>query len=145
MRFFIFPLENIYIAVAADRVKRFVSQENSKDSADIDHVSIPVYMIFGKLQCAENMSQHGIVLKQEACASDGCGGNKTYMIITPPVERDIDIEENEIQSLPGSFTGIYSSFNGLYFNEQKIIFFLDIEKLISLWMKRQEHGGQVSG
>jgi len=145
MRFFIFPLENIYIAVAADRVKRFISTENSDDSALVDHINIPVYMIFGRQQCSETMSQHGIVLKQETCTSFICGGNKTFVIITPPVERDIDVAENEIQSLPGTFSGIYSSFNGLYFNEQKIIFFLDVEKLISLWMKKSGHSGQVSG
>jgi len=142
MRFFIFPVENIYIAVAADKVKRFIShdtddsiREDYKDTVKQesvkDNIKIPVNIIFGKLR--DNKSfRHGIVLKQET--SD----NKTLVIITPPVERDIDVAEKEIQSLPGSFSGVYSSFSGLYFNEQKIIFFLDIEKLTSLWLSKQE-------
>jgi len=131
MRFFIFPLENIYIAVAADRVKRFISAENNMNSVNVDHINIPVYMIFGKPRCIENISCHGIVLKQET------NENKTLVMITPPVEKDIDIAENEIQSLPGSFSGIYSSFNGIYFSGQKIIFFLDIEKLTAFWLENQ--------
>jgi len=138
MRFFIFPIENIYIAVAADKVKRFISPD-TEDTAGIEHIKIPAYMIFGKLLFPQNAPCHGIVLKQETDADGISGGNKTFVIITPPVERDIDVAEKEIQSLPGSFSGIYSSFNGLYFNGQKIIFFLDIEKLIALWLKRSEH------
>jgi len=143
MRFFIFPIDKIYIAVAADNVKRFISHDENykdsvnKDSVSIDRIEIPVYMIFGKLRCYENMSFHDIVLKQET------NDNKSLVIITPPVEKDIDVPESEIQSLPASFSGVYSSFNGLYFNDKKIIFFLDIEKLISLWLKRPEFKKQV--
>ena len=145
MRFFIFPIENIYIAVAADKVKRFISPDNNCDGAvNADQIKIPVYMIFGKHRHLENMPCHGIVLKQEG-EDGGNGGNKTFVIITPPVERDIDVAEKEIQNLPGSFSGIYSSFNGLYFSGQKIIFFLDIEKLISLWLNKSEHERLVSG
>jgi len=131
MRFFIFPIENIYVAVAADKVKRFMSTENNNDSVNIDQITIPVHMIFGKLRCIDNMSSHIIVLKQQT------NENKNLVMITPPVERDIDVAENEIQSLPGSFTGIYSSFYGIYFSGQKIIFFLDVEKLTALWLENQ--------
>ena len=145
MRFFIFPLETIYIAVAADKVKRFISPENDKDHFYPEQIKLPVYSIFGELNCDENMPHHGIVLKQETGASGRCGDNKTLVIITPPVERDIDVDEKNIQNLPGSFSGVYSLFNGLYFNEQKIIFFLDVEKFISLRLNKVGHTGQVSG
>jgi len=129
MRFFIFPLDGIYIAVAADKVKRFIS--SGAVPFDSGQIKVPVCVIFGKPDNMEkSASQHGIVLKKET------EDNKTLVIITPPVERDIDVEESDIQSLPGSFKGVYSSFNGLYFNGQKIIFFLDVEKLTSLWLKR---------
>ena len=159
MRFFIFPLENIYIAVAADKVKRFISSDAAdnfhENNKDTDQIIIPVNMIFGKLRYAETESvRHGIVLKHET------NGSKTLMIITPPVERDIEVAEKDIQSLPGSFTGIYSSFNGIFFYEpaarelsrqlkerngvssgpdKKIVFFLDVEKFTSLWLKRSVH------
>ncbi|MCL2264769.1 MAG: hypothetical protein FWC22_01895 [Treponema sp.] len=141
MRFFIFPLENIYIAVAADKIKCFVSSDilnssRDNDPSGNDQIKIPVYMIFGKQHCAENASCHGIILKQETDAM--CGGNKTLVIVTPPVERDFYIEEKEIQSFPGTFSGVYYLFSGLYFNEQNIILFLDVEKLISHWLKRLE-------
>jgi len=175
MRFFIFPYENIYIAVAADMVKRFISLDapdnfhdtGKKELPETDQIKIPVCMIFKKLH-EDKSSRHGIVLKQETAAS-GVFGDKTIVIITPPVERDIEVAENKIQKLPGSFTGVYSTFSGLYFNEpvvkptrqlkeqngetsgsdKKIIFFLDIEKFISMWQKRSEHElqaeRQVSG
>ena len=138
MRFFIFPFENIYIAVAADNVKRFISpdsadspQENCKDPVKIQLHS-----------AGNNGSRHGIVLKQET------NDNETIILITPPVEKDIDVAEKEIQSLPKSFAGIYASFNGIYFNEHKIIFFLDTEKLTGLWLNKPwlykpKHKGQV--
>ena len=145
MRFFIFPLDSIYIAVAADNVKRFISSD--AELSETDHINMPVYMIFRKLNGIENISCHGIVLKQET------NDNKTIVIIIPPVERDIDVEEKQIQSLPGSLKGIYSSFSGICFNEQKIIFFLDIEKFSSLWLSKFKDElpvlfpskGQVSG
>ena len=138
MRFFIFPFKNIYIAVAADKVKRFISPDTADNVQDncTDPVKIQIY-------CAENMPHHGIVLKQETGASSRYGDHKTIILITPPVERDIDVAEKEIQSLPVSFTGIYASFNGIYFNEQKIIFFLDVEKLTALWLNKLEHERQV--
>jgi len=130
MRFFIFPLENIYVAISADKVKSFVSMENNIDTG---HIKIPVCMIFGKREYGQNVSCHGIILKQDDGASGILSGDKSYLIITPPVEKDIHIEEKEIQNLPGNFGGIYYLFNGLYFNNQKLILFLDIEKFISHW------------
>ena len=133
MRFFIFPFEKIYIAVAADKVKRFISTATADTIQGNDPVKIPLHR-------AENMAHHGIVLKQET------NDHKTLVLITPPVEKDIEVAEKEIQSLPGSFAGMYASFYGIYFNEQKIIFFLDVEKLTALWLHTKFPAeGQVSG
>ncbi|MCL2176243.1 MAG: hypothetical protein FWB73_09395 [Treponema sp.] len=133
MRYFIFPIENIYIAVSADKVKRFISH-NSEESSDNGKIKITVNSIFGKLHNTDNkIFSHDIVLKQKT------NDNKTLILVTPPVERDIDVAENQIQNLPGSFSGVYSSFNGLYFDKQNIIFFLNLEKTISLWFKKPEH------
>ena len=121
MRFFIFPLEKIYIGIEAERVKRLISGDATDGGQQL---KIPFGQIFRGLRSMdEGGFRHGIVLKQET------GDNKTLVIITPPVERDITIEEKEIRSLPESFSGAYSLFNGVYFNEQKIVFFLDVEKL----------------
>jgi len=143
MRFFIFPLDNIYIAVAADNVKCFISSDaidsfagNNNDQESTGYVKIPVYMIFGKRDCAGNALRHGIVLKHETGASGADG--RAFIIITPPVERDIFVDEQEIQGFPGSFSGVYSSFNGLYFSGQKVILFLDIEKFTSFWLNKPE-------
>ncbi|MCL2229590.1 MAG: hypothetical protein FWC01_00695 [Treponema sp.] len=125
MRFFIFPIENIHIAISADKVARFVSH-NSEESGD---TKIPLCMFFSNQKYNENSPSHGIVLKQET------DDNKTTVIITPPVEEDINVAQEEIHSLPESFCGVYSSFNGMFFNKQKIIFFLDVEIFISLWNK----------
>jgi len=133
MRYFIFPVENIYIAVSADKVKRFISH-NSEESSDNDKIKIIVNTIFGKLHNTDNkFFSHDIVLKQKT------NDDKTLILVTPPVERDIEVSENQIQNLPESLTGVYSSFNGLYFDKQNIIFFLNLEKMISLRLKKQEH------
>jgi len=128
MRFFIFPIESIHIAVAADKVSKFISH----DMTEAEQTVIPLYILFTRHQKNENVSFHGIVLKQEIC------DNKKIVIMTPPIEEDINVSQEEIQSLPDSFSGVYSSFNGIYFYRQKLIFFLDIENFISLWQTKHE-------
>ena len=144
MRFFIFPLEKIYIGIEAGKVKCLISSSGSDTDGAVDdtadnspdsgrQLKIPFDRIFRGLSPADISSFcHGIVLKQET------GSCQTMVIITPPVERDIDVEEKKIRSLPGSFSGVYSSFNGVYFNEQKIVFFLDVEKLAKRNFSGQE-------
>ncbi|MCL2181526.1 MAG: hypothetical protein FWB83_10415, partial [Treponema sp.] len=108
MRFFIFPLDNIHIAVAADKVKCFISLDNVQEDsyqAEPGQIKIPIYIVFGKSR-GENISCHGIVLKQKTSRDE------TLVIITPHIEKDINIDEKEIQSLPGCFSDVYSSFSG---------------------------------
>jgi chemotaxis signal transduction protein len=51
------------------------------------------------------------------------------VLLTPRIDIDLDIPEEEIQQLPKAISGLFHYIRGVYFNDYDAIFILDPEKL----------------
>jgi hypothetical protein len=83
-------------------------------------ISLPA--LFGLEESAPN----GVVLK--TTASKGAETQKT-VLLTPKIDIDLEIPEENIRSLPEAFSGRFRYFRGACFNGQDIILIIDLDKL----------------
>ena len=67
---------------------------------------------------------HGLVLKIPGAVLPG-----RIILLTPKIDIDVEIPDEKIKKLPGSFAGVYSLVNGACFMDQGMILLLDSIKL----------------
>jgi len=68
----------------------------------------------------EAAAPHGIVLKPRAGVT----------LLTPKIDAETEIPEENIRSLPKVMNGMYRHFKGAYCTEKNVILILDPEKLL---------------
>jgi chemotaxis signal transduction protein len=76
------------------------------------------------LRQKETAAPHGIVLKHQPPDAP-----KTTLL-TPKIDAELEIPEEEIRGLPEVLGGSYKNFRGAYCGGQKVILILNPEKLL---------------
>ena len=82
-----------------------------------EEISVSLPVLFLQKSAA---TPHGVVLRSDCTP-------KT-VLLTPGIERDLDIAEESIHQLPGIFTGLSRYFKGVYFDNKNLILLLNTEK-----------------
>jgi len=124
MKYFICALENkkINLGISAKHTQRIIQAakiqavEYEAESKEI-FVSLPAL-----LQQKNTDAPHGIVLKTEH--------KKRIVLLTPRIDIDLEIPEENISRLPDAFVGLYGYFRGVCFHKESLILILNIEKIL---------------
>ena len=126
MKYFICGLDEINLGIPAGYTERIIQvaraqacvHENENQDS---YISIPV--LFGQKDVS---APHGLVLKRSA------SGPGKKILLTPKIEIDLEIPEQDIHRLPGAFAGVFAFVKGACFagSADKMILILDPEKLL---------------
>ena len=145
MRYFICALDRISLGIPAERTERIIpvtriqtvilETENQNQMA---FISLPVLFrqndpgngaVTSGLKSNSLRSQpegmHGVVLKTNC-------GIETFktVLLTPRIDVDLEIPEENIHCLPEALTGLFKCFKGAYFTGESVILILNTEKLM---------------
>jgi len=66
---------------------------------------------------------HGLVLKLSV------SGGKKIVLLTPKIEKDMEIQDENVHRLPDLFSGAFKFIRGVFFNEENPVFILNPEML----------------
>ena len=127
MKYFICALNTFNLGIPADLTGRIINAERTQTDIfetedDIAFVSIPA------LFRQKNSTLHGLVLKTGAVI---CKWPGSIILLTPRIEIDLEILDEEIRPLPDSFSGAFFFVKGAFFSAgQNMIMIIDPEKLL---------------
>jgi len=127
LKYFICALGKINIGIPAQQTERIISVTRIQGAAretENNEVFISLTVLLGQKETA---APHGIVLKH--LASQPPDAPKTTLL-TPKIDAELEIPEEEIRSLPEVLGGSYKKFRGAYCADKKIILILNPEKLL---------------
>jgi len=86
-------------------------------------ISLPALLRHNK-----TAAPHGIVLKQGAGQPAGTAAKTT--LLTPKIDAETEIPEEDIHSLPKAMDAAYRHFRGAYCTGQNVVLILNPEKLM---------------
>ena len=116
-------MDKVFLGIPARQTERIIAVTRIQDSARETEnqevfISLPVI-----LRQKDITAPHGIVLKSGAeCA-------KTTLL-TPKIDAELEIPEEDIHTLPKAMDGVYRHFRGAYCTDQKVILILNPQKLL---------------
>jgi hypothetical protein len=110
------PAEQTEKIISVNRAQTAISESENGET----FISLPA--LFRLNENAPN----GVVLKP--AASQEATAPKT-ILLTPKIDIDLEIPEENMGSLPESFSGWFRYFRGACFNDHNVILILDPEKL----------------
>jgi hypothetical protein len=124
LKYFVCALGKTNIGIPARQTQQIISVANAHGAENENQsVFISLPELF---QQNDNPALHGLVLKTSA----GEPYKVRTVLLTPKIDAELEIPEEEIHSLPKAMAGVYSHFTGAYCADQKIILILNPEKII---------------
>jgi len=69
------------------------------------------------------ITPHGLILKSSV------SGGRKVILLTPKIEKDMEIPEENIHRLPQVLSGIFIFFKGVFFSKENPVFIINTEKL----------------
>ena len=144
MNYFLCGLDTIQLGIPAEWTERIIPVTRVQTAlyeteGQETYISLPV--LFRQKDC--NVP-HGVVLKDEAVmnsslADDGssagagssvdAGGIVKTVLLTPRIEKDLEIPEENIHGLPEALNGLLRYFKGACFNGNSMILILNSKKI----------------
>ena len=124
MRYFICALENhtIQLAIPAEHTERIIPVTRTQN-AEYETENKEVFVSLPALLKQKNISApHGIVIKAAHIS-------KT-ILLTPKIDIDLEIPEENIRQLPNTFIGLSQYFRGACFDKENLILILNTEKIM---------------
>ena len=116
------PLAAMQLAIPTTYTERIIPvnriQAAGYETTD-EEVSVSLPVLF--LQ-KSTVTPHGVVLRSDRTP-------KT-VLLTPGIDRDLEIAEENIHRLPGIFDRLSRYFSGVYFDKQNLILILNTEKIM---------------
>ncbi|MCL2233186.1 MAG: hypothetical protein FWB99_08930 [Treponema sp.] len=116
------PLEAMQLAIPTPHTERIIpvtkTQTAGYETGD-EGVSVSLPVLF---QQQSAPTPHGVILRSEHAL-------KTTLL-TPGIDRDLEIPEESIHGLPGVFDSLSRYFKGVYFDNQNLILILNTEKIM---------------
>jgi len=126
MKYFICALDAIDLGIPAERTERIIPAARVQTAVyetENQEAFISLPLLFRQKDPA---APHGVVLKAPEVLPPG---PKT-VLLTPRIDRELDIPEETIYQLPQAFTGPFRYFSGACFNAQSAILLLNPAKLM---------------
>ena len=123
MKYFLCAIDNICLGIPQDNSAHIISSSAIEDNDLI--ISLPQLM-----NCPNILTPHGIVLKP-------VNSNRKTILLTPPIDIEIDIPDEDIHDTPRAIAKILPFCNGAcfikYTNGENLIFTLDIMKIMGAY------------
>jgi len=121
LKYFICALGRINVGIPAWQTERIVPVTRIQDAVcETENqeffISLPAL-----LRQKGSAAPHGIVLKSSAAKT---------VLLTPRIDAELEIPEENIHSLPKAMDGAYKYFRGAYCSGQNLILILNPEKLL---------------
>jgi len=125
LKYFICALGKINIGIPAQQTERIIQVAQTQDSVyETNFISLPEL-----LRQKDSATPHGIILKCSAGETVPEKAAKT-VLLTPRIDAELEIPEENIYSLPKAMHGLYRHFRGAYCTDRNVILILAPEKLI---------------
>jgi len=112
-----FPAEQTERIISITRIQDAVCETENQET----FISLPAL-----LRQKDKTAPHGIVLKQRA----GQAPDKKITLLTPKIDAEQEIPEEDIRALPRAMHGVYRHFRGAYCSDKNIILILNPEKIM---------------
>jgi hypothetical protein len=125
LKYFICALDKINVGIPAGQTERIIQVTRVQCAVretENQEVFISLPVLF---QQKDNAAPHGLVLKSDNTEQSGF---KT-VLMTPPIDAELEIPEDDIYNLPKALSGVFKFFRGAYCTDQNVILILDPEKL----------------
>jgi len=119
----------VQMGIPADRAERIIPVTRVQTAlfeTEDHNVSISLPVLFKQKDPA---APHGVVLKKTEEQISSADTVKT-ILLTPRIDIDLEIPEENIHRLPRAFAGLFAYFSGGYFNGQNLILILDLKKMM---------------
>ena len=126
-KYFICALGKINIGIPSEMTERIIAVTRIQGAVcDTENhevfISLPALM-----RQKETSTPHGIVLKPLVHVSKPVNATT---LLTPKIDAEIEIPQEDIRSLPKTLGGVYRHFKGAYCSGKNVILILNPEKLL---------------
>jgi len=122
MRYFVCAFELIKFGIPAEFTESIIQLTRTQNST-IENVDNNVYVSLPALFQKYSSTPHGVILKLSVSNS------RKITLLTPQIEKDMEIPENNVHGLPQLLTGPYAFFSGVFFSNENPVFIFNPEKL----------------
>ena len=127
MQHFICAFEAIKFGIPAEITGQIIQLSRMQNSVcETTDTDSEVYISLPALFRKASTTPHGMVLKIKLSEE------KKIILLTPQIEKDMDIPDNYVHGLPKVFSGPFTFFKGVFFDDKNPVFIVDPEKLKGL-------------
>jgi len=128
LKYFICALGKINIGIPAEMTERIIAVTRIQGAVcETENqevfISLPALM-----RQKETSAPHGIILKPPVPQPPNASAKTT--LLTPKIDAEMEIPEEDIHSLPKAMDGMYKHFRGAYCTDQNVILILNPQKLL---------------
>ncbi|MCL2044533.1 MAG: hypothetical protein FWG89_10380 [Treponema sp.] len=118
MKFFICALDGICLGIPAEQTEKLISAPQSPADTEV-LISLP-----NVFHLKNTDAPHGIVLKSD--------GPVTTVLLTPKIDIELEIPDENIFPLPQALMGQLQYFTGACFSDHTLILILNTVKLMEM-------------
>jgi len=118
MKYFVCVLDRIGVGFPTEPVERIIPAERAQTSVYERQGQEVFFSLPALFQLKDAVSVHGLVLKARALPGDDMAiadGTVRTVLLTPRIENELEIPEEDIHRLPQALAGAYTYFKGVYF------------------------------
>jgi len=115
-------LETIQLAIPTKDTERIIpvtEVQTAECETKGEEVSVSLPVLFQEKSTA---TPHGVVLRSD--------NSPKTVLLTPGIDRDLEIPEENIHQLPGVFEKLSRYFKGVCFDNQNLVLILNTEKIM---------------
>jgi hypothetical protein len=127
MKYFICAMGGINLGIPARQTERIVSVTRIQDAVRETENQEVFVSLPALLRQEDKTTPHGIVLKP--LVSQPPNTAKTTLL-TPKIDAELEIPEENIHKLPRAMDGVYRHFRGAYCTDKSVILILNPENII---------------
>jgi len=123
-------LDKINVGIPAQHTERIIPVTRIQDSVSETENQEVFISLPALLRQKDRTTPHGIVLKSGVGGALTPAATMKTILLTPRIDAETEIPEEDIHSLPKVLTGMYRYFRGAYCTDQNVILILAPEKLM---------------
>jgi len=122
MRYFVCAFGMIRFGIPAESTEQIIPLSRTQTSL-YETADSNVYVSLSALFKQNFATPHGLVLKLSV------SGGRKIILLTPKIEKDMEIPDDNVHGLPQVFSGPFIFFKGAFFDGGNPVFILNPEKL----------------
>ena len=128
MKYFICALGRISLGIPSEQTERIISVTRIQDAVCETENQEVFISLPALLRQKETAAPHGIVLKPLVSQPPDVSSKTT--LLTPRIDAELEIPEENIRSLPRVMDGVYRYFRGAYCTDKNVILILNPQNLL---------------